>query len=273
MTDNRSSRRRVLRHVGLTAVGVGAITGSAGAHDNDDDGDDTTTTTTDSNSNSDSNDTGGGTDTEEKWWEDYDGAKVVLTFDHISPSIFDTAAPILREYDYPALLAVVADRVSGGEIEQLRDLQEQGWEIGSHSLTKHPAFTELSRDELVRQARGSKEWLVEHGFARRGGSIVYPYGAADQRVADGVRPYYAVGFWGGDHMDDPLLYGRVNGDEVERTKRAVAEAAETDGTVVVMYHTVGADNDRVTTAGFRETMAYVERRDVRVVPASALAPE
>lgn len=29
----------------------------------------------------------------------------------------------------------------------------------------------------------------------------------------------------------------------------------------------------MTTAGFRETMAYVEEQDVRVVPASALAPE
>jgi peptidoglycan/xylan/chitin deacetylase (PgdA/CDA1 family) len=272
MTNDRISRRRVIRDVGFGVAGVGAISGSAVAHDNDDDGDDTTTTTTtDSGSNSDGTDTG--TDTGEKWWESYDGPKVVLTFDHISPSIFDTAAPILQEYDYPALMAVVTDRVSPGEIQRLRDLQAQGWEVGSHSLTKHPAFTDLSRDELVRQARGSKEWLVEHDFARRGGSIVYPYGAADQRVADAVRPYYAVGFWGGDHTGDPLLYGRVNGDEVERTKRAVAEAAETDGTVVVMYHTVGADNDRVTTTGFRETMAYIERQDVRVVPASALAPE
>jgi peptidoglycan/xylan/chitin deacetylase (PgdA/CDA1 family) len=256
--------------VGLSVLGVGAFTGTAAAHDNDD----TTTTEPDSNENDDETTTTTRTDdTEERWWEEYDGAKVVLTFDHISPSIYETAVPILRKYDYPALYAVVADRVTSSEVEMLHELQRDGWEVGSHSLTKHPTFTELSEDELVRQARGSKEWLVEHGFARNGGSVVYPYGAADERVADAIRPYFAVGFWGGDHRDDPLLYGRVNGDEVERTKRAIAEVAETDGTVVVMYHTVGAENDRVTTAGFRETMAYVEQQDVRVVPASALAPE
>lgn len=236
--------------------------GRAAAHDDEDH---TTTESENDGGASESEGDGGGPD----------GAagRVVLTFDHLSPSVDDTAAPILEEYDYPALLAVVTDRIDDGELDRLRRLRSSGWEIGSHSASGHPRFTGLSRDELVRQARDSKEWLTNNGFAENGGSIVYPYGAADSRVADVVREYFSVGFYGGPPTEDPLLVGRVNGDDVSRTKRAVADAADDGGTAAIMYHTVGADDGRVTTSGFRETMEYIAGRDVQVVPASALADE
>lgn len=258
MADKSTTRRRVLKHFAIGTTGAGMLTGHAAAHDEDDE-------TTDENDSATSE-----TD------EDGDGStgatgSVVLTFDHLSPSVVDTAAPILQEYDYPALLAVVTSRIGGGELDQLRQLQSMGWEIGSHSMRGHPRFTGLSRDQLVRQARGSKEWLTRNGFARNGGGIVYPYGAADSRVADVVRQYFSVGFYGGSPTEDPLLVSRVNGDDVSRTKRAIADAANDGGTAAIMYHTVGANDGRVTTAGFRETMEYIAGRDVEVVPASALA--
>lgn len=257
MTDSQSTRRGVLKRFAVGATCSGALVAPASAHDDDDSGTDA--------GNDTSSETGG-----DDGRAGEGSGRVVLTFDHASPSVFETAAPMMEEYGFTGLLAVVTDRV-GGDIDRLEELQSLGWEIGSHSLTKHPRFTNLSRDELVRQSRESKEWLVDNGFAENGGSIVYPYGAADAGVADVVREYFAVGFYGGGPTDDPLLVGRVNGDDVAATKRAVDAAAADGGTAAVMYHTVGEDNERVTTEGFRETMEHVAESDVRVVPASALA--
>lgn len=261
MSDRQTTRRRVLKHLVIGTTSAGTLMGHATAHDEDDD------TTTRSENDSATSETG------EDDGSDGAAGSVVLTFDHLSPSVVDTAAPILQEYDYSALLAVVTNRIDDGELDQLRQLQSAGWEIGSHSMGGHPRFTGLSRDQLVRQARGSKEWLTRNGFAQNGGGIVYPYGAADSRVADVVRQYYSVGFYGGSPTEDPLLVSRVNGDDVARTKRAIADAADSGETVAVMYHTVGANDGRVTAAGFRETMEYVAEQDVQVVSASELAGE
>lgn len=260
MAERQTTRRRVLKHFVIGATSAGALTGRAAAHDDEDDattdgGDDDTTSESGANGSGSSGATG----------------RVVLTFDHLSPSVLDTAAPILQEYDYPSLLAVVTNRIGGDELDQLRQLQSIGWEIGSHSMGGHPRFTGLSHDRLVRQVRGSKAWLTENGFARDGGSIVYPYGAVDSQVADVVRRYFSVGFYGGSPTEDPLLVDRVNGDDVPRTKRAIADAANGGGTAAIMYHTVGANDGRVTTAEFRETMEYIAGRDVQVVSASTLA--
>lgn len=207
---------------------------------------------------------------------------VVLTFDHAAPSVYDTAFPILREFGYPALLAVVADRIGRTRgrllgIDQLRELRSAGWEIGSHSMSDHPDFASLSAEELQSQCRKSKRWLLDHGFAAEAASIVYPMESATERVADVAREHFAVGFGGpheyGTAIADPLLIGRVNGDDVEATTEAIDAAAADEQVLAVMYHTVGADDGRISASAFRETMAHVQSKGnaLRVITPSTLA--
>ena len=207
---------------------------------------------------------------------------VLLTFDHTAPSVYGTAFPVLQEFGYPALVAVVCDRISStgddpSELEQLRELQSAGWEIGSHSMSGHPNFTSLSDEGIATQCRESRQWLLDRGFAEEAASIVYPYGAYSQRVADVTREYFAIGFGGPNRretaIDDPLSVGRVNGDDVETTIEAIDAATANSQVLAIMYHTVGADNDRVSTSAFRETMEHVRSKgdDLRVITPSTLA--
>lgn len=212
---------------------------------------------------------------------DTSAGHVVLTFDHASPSVHGTAFPILQEFGYPALLAAVTDRIpptgrSPLGLERLHELQSAGWEIGSHSASGHPNFLSLSEGEIETQCRTSKQWLLDHGFASEAAAIVYPFEGANERVADIVRKHFAIGFGGphryGTDIVDPLLIGRVNGDDVEATREAI-DAAAADGKMLgIMYHTVGADNDRVSASAFRETMAHIRSKDddLQVITPSTL---
>lgn len=68
---------------------------------------------------------------------------------------------------------------------QLRQLDEAGVEIGSHSMS-HPHLTRLSDKELECELADSKR-LLEDRLGRAVTSFAYPYGEHDRRVVDRVR--------------------------------------------------------------------------------------
>jgi len=115
---------------------------------------------------------------------------IAITFDDGTADFWEHARPILKEHGFVATLFVVTGQVGGhnqwdhhlGEPrrsllswDQLRALQAEGHEIGSHTHT-HPRLPGLS-DEAVRQElAGSLETLrSELGAAPR--QLAYPYGA------------------------------------------------------------------------------------------------
>ena len=264
MSKNTDSTRR--RFLGATAGAIGAVTTSAGALIVSGSGERTGSRSPIAPQQAGTAGTTG---------------RVLITFDHAAPSVYGTAFPILREFGYPALLAVVADRIGPTQdsllgLPQLEELQSVGWEIGSHSMSTHPDLMSLSNAEIRSQCREAKQWLLDQGFATEAAAIAYPYASANERVADVAREYFAIGFGGpyrhGTAITDPLLVGRVNGDDVEATGEAIDAAAANGQVLAIMYHTVGADNDRVTAAAFRETMARIESKgeELQVITPSTL---
>jgi len=97
---------------------------------------------------------------------------LVVTFDDAFASIA-TARPVLRELGYPASVFVVGDFLESprplewpgiehwqqtehrSELrmlseQELRELQDEGWEIASHTMT-HPSLPELDDDDCLRE--------------------------------------------------------------------------------------------------------------------------
>jgi peptidoglycan/xylan/chitin deacetylase (PgdA/CDA1 family) len=133
---------------------------------------------------------------------------VAITFDDAFASVFEFAFPIMRELGLIGTVFVVTrfpdteerlrwpgiDHWLGGEYDselrpmswdQLRELQDAGWEVGSHTHT-HPWLTSIDdmalRDELER----SREVCSER-MGTRCTTLAYPYGDHDGRVAEAAR--------------------------------------------------------------------------------------
>lgn len=120
---------------------------------------------------------------------------LAITFDDGYLTIYDSACPMLKERDMTATIYVVVDALGGinewdrraGDQEekmmsaaQARELAEQGFEIGSHTLT-HPHLPNLDDEQLKQEIADSKHKL-EDIIGREVVSFSYPYGDYDDRV-------------------------------------------------------------------------------------------
>lgn len=130
----------------------------------------------------------------------------VITFDDAYASVKRYAAPLLARIGAPATVfaptSFVAGRLSWPGIdcwqdgpdadelaamtwEDLRELSDCGWEIGSHTRT-HRLLTELSDEDLEQELRDSRSECARK-IGRDCLSIAYPYGNVNARVADATR--------------------------------------------------------------------------------------
>jgi peptidoglycan/xylan/chitin deacetylase (PgdA/CDA1 family) len=143
------------------------------------------------------------------------GKTFAVTFDDAFASVLTLAHPILSSLGIPATMfaptAFMAepqplvwpgiehwrDTPAAPELrslcwEELRRLAADGWEIGSHTRT-HPRLTRLDDEAVTEElARSRDEIASQLGVPCR--TIAYPYGDADERVADCAR---AVGYSAG----------------------------------------------------------------------------
>jgi peptidoglycan/xylan/chitin deacetylase (PgdA/CDA1 family) len=131
-----------------------------------------------------------------------------ITFDDSYRSVFQLAFPILDGLGLPATVFVPTafagtdapmswlgiDHWVGGPHEQellpmgweeLGQLADAGWEIGSHTCT-HPRLTRVDDARLEVELRRSRE-ICEQRLGRPCRTFAYPYGDQDERVVQAVR--------------------------------------------------------------------------------------
>lgn len=115
---------------------------------------------------------------------------VILTFDDNNKDHYENALPILKKYNYKAIFFVPTAYVNkrGGVMtwDMLKELVDEGMEIGSHSST-HPNLTIIPKTQLYEEElRGSRKILEE----KLGISIkffAYPGGAKSKSVIQAVK--------------------------------------------------------------------------------------
>ena len=143
------------------------------------------------------------------------GKVLAVTFDDAFFSVLEHAYPIMRRLGLRGTVYAVTDYVDDGrplawqgiehwqhtdqrhEVrgmtwDDLRRLADEGWEIGSHTLT-HRRLTQIADAELATELERSKA-ACEVALARECRSIAYPYGDVDRRVvAAAAEAGYAAG--------------------------------------------------------------------------------
>ena len=160
--------------------------------------------------------------------------RVAITFDDGFRSVLELAFPSLQLCGWPATLFVPTEHVGrpgpmawdgidrwvGTEHErelhsvrwdEIKELAEAGWEIGSHTLT-HPRLTTVGDDaQLAAELRGSRERL-EAELGRDCRTLAYPYGDVDDRVARATKEAgyaAAAALPKGVHDPEHFLWPRV----------------------------------------------------------------
>lgn len=141
-----------------------------------------------------------------------DGRYVALTFDDAYRSVYELALPVLRAAGTPATVFVPtalvgtdepmawpgvdqwratphATELVGMSWDQLKELADAGWEIGSHSRF-HSRLTELEDGALAEELSSSRQ-DCEIRMGRPCRTLAYPYGAVDERV---VLAAHAAGY-------------------------------------------------------------------------------
>ncbi len=122
-----------------------------------------------------------------------EGAILSLAFDDGYLAHYEIVYPLMEEYHFDGTLFILANqsgRFEGRELfafEQAKEMQDSGWEIGSHTLN-HPYLTELNKEEMETQLNSSKRILEENGLIIS--SMAFPFGDYNNEVLNITKKYY-----------------------------------------------------------------------------------
>jgi peptidoglycan/xylan/chitin deacetylase (PgdA/CDA1 family) len=119
-------------------------------------------------------------------------AVMSLTFDDGHKTLLTNAMPLLATYCVTATAYIVPawtqiDPDAYMTWEDIADLQDAGWDIGSHSMT-HPKLTEADPFDLDWEIRQSQVVLQNRGFPAKSFSL--PHEAYNETVMNIVKQYY-----------------------------------------------------------------------------------
>ena len=109
-----------------------------------------------------------------------DGKIAVINFDDSWKSQYENAKAILDEYQFKSTFYVVCDYIDGKNRltwQQVQTLQEEGNEIGSHSMN-HVNLDQITRDSKYNEIVESKKCLEDRGLNIN--SFSYPFNSGDE---------------------------------------------------------------------------------------------
>jgi peptidoglycan/xylan/chitin deacetylase (PgdA/CDA1 family) len=176
---------------------------------------------------------------------------VAVTFDDAYRSVVEIAFRVLSAYGFPGTVFVPTGFVGSdapmawpgiehwlggsheGELrcmswDQLAELDEAGWEIGSHTHT-HPRLPILADEALAEELVQSRELCAER-IGKPCWSLSYPYGEHDERV---VAAAAAAGYTAGAtlparlHPASPLRWPRIGIYHIDDLRRFRAKISPT----------------------------------------------
>lgn len=124
---------------------------------------------------------------------------VAITFDDGYPETYSVAYPILSKYGFVATAYVIAigiDTPDGMTGDQLRELYNNGWEVGSHSMWHIDLTDPNNLEKLNNETCDTRGKISETtGISKENiKAFAYPYGLVNDRVAEKV---YKCGFSSG----------------------------------------------------------------------------
>jgi hypothetical protein len=215
---------------------------------------------------------------------------ITLWFDDAWLSQYTKAYPILKQYGFPAAIAVATnaiEKTSYMNWAQLRILQGKGWEITNHSNLHDCTMqnwdqTKISQDLMTATTLLWKNKLTSNIF-------VTPCGIDSQTLRDEAKMQFIAyrtvnpGFNETDNLD-PFQLKVKNTDintSVDQIKGWVDEALRDNSWLILVFHKVGentsgvsADEYNISIQDFAEIVSYINSKNIKVVvPSQIIQPK
>ncbi|MGZ3809365.1 MAG: polysaccharide deacetylase family protein [Bacteriovorax sp.] len=139
---------------------------------------------------------------------------VSMSFDDGYRAVFNDALPLFKKYGMVGTAYIttgVTNQDGYMTWDHIRELEQQGWEIGAHSDT-HPEFEKIPLKEVKKEAFTSLDKLKKHGLKACG--FAFPYGSYTQEDLALLSKKFCErrGFWDRDELNDPTS---MNADLVQ----------------------------------------------------------
>jgi len=127
---------------------------------------------------------------------------VVLTFDDARKGVYASAYPKLKEHGFTATIFIVPDWIEGKSLqghsvfseflswEELKELSENDFELGSHTLS-HQNLMSLNETDLIKEINESKR-IIENKLNRKINSFSYPYGKYNHSIIGKIKESYEI---------------------------------------------------------------------------------
>lgn len=205
---------------------------------------------------------------------------VSLSFDDGGSSFYTETMPQLLSHNFHATVNIVNDFINQPGYmtsSQISEINENGMEIGSHSMT-HPYLTSLSDTDLAQEIGGSKSVDLSLGLTPLS-TFAYPYGDWDGRTEAAIQ---SAGYKNARVTDQGFNTKNTNLFELRtenikndttlaQVKQWINDAAQNKTWLILGLHDVGSNptndpNDiyTITPAMFQNILDYLAQKGIRV---------
>jgi len=109
-----------------------------------------------------------------------DAKNIIITFDDGYADNYENAFPIMRQFGFTGTIFCTTGSIATRKFlnnEQILEMQAQGWEFGSHTVT-HPHLPQLATAQKITELSDSMSQLAAI-IGRTADSFCYPYGEYD----------------------------------------------------------------------------------------------
>ena len=164
---------------------------------------------------------------------------VVFTFDDGDPSVYTIAKPALEKHGWKGVVFIIT---KGTPWQFWKELYDNGWDIGSHTMT-HRRLTKLSEKLLTYEINESAKVMIEHGITPF--YFAYPYGDWNETVIEKVKKVYKMGFTIIPRINpypfiSPYKIYRITADgrNISEVEALVDKAEKEKGVLILLYHKI-----------------------------------
>lgn len=211
---------------------------------------------------------------------------VTFIFDDGHATFYDNAYPLFEEKGYHAAIAIDTARFALGRSDlmttnEVLELQENGWEVMSHSVT-HGNFDESARIRVSSELIVSKKYLELLGFDVK--QYVAPMSTYPlDEHKDLLERFYDAGYTtyvnarekpieelviNGEFDKYEMYRANMEGKSIEELKEYIDYVDESDSWLVFYEHQIGGAEKYITSEKLSELLAYIETKGIKVVTGS-----